>query len=105
NGEGITKYHIEKDSKGWMTFKWFLEEEKFFEFAEKATKNKREKEEDSLYPDCNDFFYCENCYEEQKVVFPFDTAFEYNFRCECGRTLSVMSKDKVREIFSKSKAR
>ncbi len=94
NGYGITKYEINKDGKGWLTFKWYLDRQKLGVFDETVLK-KKEDHGPVLQTDCNDFFFCPSCYKDQKVILPFDSAFEMNFRCECGKLLEGMDKEKA----------
>ncbi|MDE1847295.1 MAG: hypothetical protein KGH52_04550, partial [Candidatus Micrarchaeota archaeon] len=52
---------------------------------------------------CNDFFMCEGCYETNKVILPFDTAFEMDFKCTaCGKPLDMLSKEQTTALFTKA---
>lgn len=94
NGYGITKYEINKDSKGWLTFKWYLDRQKLTTFHGTLVE-KQQEHGPVLQENCNDFFFCPSCYEDQKVILPFDSAFEVNFRCECGKLLEVLDKEQA----------
>ena len=94
NGYGITKYEINKDSKGWLTFKWYVDRQKLTVFHG-TLMEKQQEHGPALQENCNDFFFCPACYEDQKVILPFDSAFEVNFRCECGKLLEVLDKEQA----------
>ncbi len=102
---GVARYDTNKDSKGWLTFMWYLDGEKLTELHESAINSKPE----SAYklPDnCNDFFYCGRCYEEAKVILPFDAAYETHFKCEgCGKPLKQLSKEEARALFDEESAK
>lgn len=100
-GYGVTRYESDKDSKGWIEFSWHFDKDKFYELRELAHKQAEQKEI-ALPEECNDFFICEKCYNVNKIVLPFDTAFEYNFKCpECGRQLKRLSKEEVETLIHK----
>ncbi len=96
---GVARYDTNKDSKGWLTFKWYLDGEKLTELHQTALTAKSENGR-ALPDNCNDFFYCGKCYEEAKVILPFDAAYETQFKCEgCGKPLRQMSKEQARALF------
>ncbi|MGC8629245.1 MAG: hypothetical protein ACP5T4_03495 [Candidatus Micrarchaeia archaeon] len=98
-GYGIAKYDTNKDKKGWLTFSWYIDTEKLTEFATKLGDN--QEKEISLPEDCDDFFICEKCYPSNKVVLPFDSAFEHSFKCpDCGRPLKRLSKQETSNLLS-----
>lgn len=98
NNHSITKYDVNKDNKGWLTFNWYIDNEKLLYFAHVL--KEKETEEKAFLPDnCNDFFFCEVCFEEQKLVLPFDTAFEANFKCDCGKELKIINRDEAKKMF------
>ncbi len=99
NNHSITKYDVNKDNKGWLTFNWYIDNEKLLYFAN-ALKEKEFEEKSFLPENCNDFFFCEVCFEEQKLVLPFDTAFEANFKCECGKELKMLSREEAKKMFA-----
>lgn len=94
NGYGITKYDINKDGKGWLTFKWYLDREKMIAFRSTLTERTSDANL-AVNGECNDFFYCVSCYNDQKVILPFESAFDINFTCECGKALSALDKIQV----------
>ena len=101
---GVARYDTNKDSKGWLTFKWYLDCEKLSELHRNALTAKPESAY-NLPDNCNDFFYCGKCYEEQKVILPFDAAFEGAFKCDnCGRQLKQLNKDEAIAMFEESVA-
>ncbi|MDE1761944.1 MAG: hypothetical protein KGH59_00985 [Candidatus Micrarchaeota archaeon] len=97
NTFGVTRYNVNKDSKGWLTFKWYID-------ANKLTELKNDimvRSVDAGYkiPEgCNDFFICNKCYVEQKTIFPFETAFEMSFKCDCGSTMKQVNKMEVEQL-------
>ena len=102
---GVARYDTNKDNKGWLTFKWYLDGEKLTDLHQTALTSKP----DNGYrlPDnCNDFFYCGKCYEESKVVLPFDAAYEMKFKCEgCGKALKQLSKEEARALFEEEEVK
>jgi len=103
-GFGVTRYNTNKDSKGWLTFSWYIDQEKLKEL-EQTAQEAQKVNVPSLPEDCDDFFVCEKCYPTNKIVLPFDAAFEKSFKCpECGRPLKRLSKEEVKELFSEKVA-
>lgn len=101
---GVARYDTNKDSKGWLTFKWYLNHSRLMELN---TDIMTRKPEDAyrLPEDCNDFFYCNSCYDEQKVILPFDAAYENQFKCDnCGKNLKQLSKTEAQSMFNESMA-
>jgi len=99
-GFGVTRYNTNKDSKGWLTFSWYIDQEKLKEL-EQTAQEAQKVNVPSLPEDCDDFFVCEKCYPTNKIVLPFDAAFEKSFKCpECGRPLKRLSKEEVKGLFS-----
>ena len=93
NGHSITRYDTNKDSKGWLIFRWHVEDQKLQEFADSLRKNSSTHGQKKQLPEnCNDFFFCEVCYKKDKSILPFETAFEYRFRCACGKPLSSLTR-------------
>ncbi len=100
NGYGITRYDINKDGKGWLTFKWYLDREKLTAFHG-VLQEKQNGQKVNLQENCNDFFYCDSCYKNQKLILPFDSAYELNFKCEgCGKILGVLNKEQANALFT-----
>ncbi len=103
NGYGITKYDINKDSKGWLTFRWYLDREKISTFYE-ALAEKHNSQKVNLQEGCNDFYYCQSCYKDQRLILPFDSAYELNFKCEnCGKIFGVLNKEQASALFVSEK--
>lgn len=97
NTYGVARYNVNKDSKGWLTFKWYIDTDKLVRMREEIAKGNGE----SVYkiPEwCNDFFICEKCYEEEKTIFPFDAAFEMDFRCDAGHPLQRVNRAEVEQL-------
>ena len=78
-GYGITNYYISKNTKGWLSFAWYINTNKLAPFLEYV--DSMEKEKSIVNENCNDYFICDNCYKSDKFVFTFDSAFESNFKC------------------------
>ncbi|MGC9156653.1 MAG: hypothetical protein ACP5GD_00455 [Candidatus Micrarchaeia archaeon] len=98
SGYGITKYDTEKDSKGWLTFHWYVDADKLLEFNNNISA-KKEEVLIGLPEDCDDFFVCEKCFDYNKVVLPFDVAFEHSFKCpDCGKPLKRLSKEEAKSL-------
>lgn len=104
NGYGVARYDTNKDNKGWLTFKWHVDVEKLVALNTTVDEKKPENAY-RVASDCNDFFCCTKCYKEQKVILPFDAAFENQFRCDvCGSKLRQLSKEEVVAVFLKDSA-
>ncbi|MCL5420107.1 MAG: hypothetical protein M1354_04520 [Candidatus Marsarchaeota archaeon] len=102
NGYGMTKYDVNKDGKGWLTFKWYLDKHKIRAFYDSLCEKEGERKI-TLPEDCNDFFYCVSCYSEQKVILPFDSAFDAEFKCDCGKKLVVVDKEHAVSLYNDTK--
>jgi transcription initiation factor IIE alpha subunit len=103
NTYGIAKYETNKDNKGWLTFKWYVN----FENIKKVKDNFAVESKNAIYklPDnCNDFFICESCFEKQRTLFPFETAIEMNFKCDCGGNLVRISREDAERLVEKEAA-
>jgi transcription factor E len=101
---GVARYDANKDSKGWLTFEWYLDSEKLAELDNKIATKKPESAY-ALPENCNDFFYCSKCYDEQKMILPFDAAFENQFKCDgCGNKLKQLSRSEAASLFEQEAA-
>lgn len=98
DGYGITRYDTHKNTKGWLTFSWYVDTSKLNELNEKLAAQGTENDF-KLQNDCNDFFFCEKCYGAQKTILPFDTALEHSFKCDCGTSLKRLSKEEAVHLF------
>ncbi|MGC8676512.1 MAG: hypothetical protein ACP5T3_03305 [Candidatus Micrarchaeia archaeon] len=97
---GITRYDTHKDSKGWLTFEWYIDTGKLLELSTSLSKEQQETAI-NLPDNCNDFFICDKCYSYNKVVLPFETAFEHSFKCpDCGKPLKRLSKQEVKDLLA-----
>ena len=93
-GYGITNYYISKNTKGWLSFAWYINTSKLTPFLDYVEGMERERS--IITEACNDYFICEACYKNDKFVFTFDSAFENNFKCtNCSKGLSRKNKDEV----------
>ena len=102
---GIARYDANKDSKGWLTFVWHIDADKLEELHNTVINDKHEDSSRKMPENCNDFFYCVKCYDDQKIILPFDAAFEAGFKCEgCSKALKQMSKEEVQAIFVQENA-
>ena len=96
NGYSFLRYDTNKDNKGWLIFKWHIDKEKLYEFEQGVNKSIFGGVQNS---NCNDFFFCNRCYNENKVVVPFDAAFETSFKCVgCGKSLNMLDKQSAESI-------
>lgn len=101
-GYGITNYYISKNTKGWLSFAWYINTSKLAPFLDYI--NEMEKEKSVVSEKCNDYFICENCYKTDRFLFTFDSAFENSFKCNgCGKNLNRMDKMEVEALMSNTK--
>lgn len=98
NSYSIVRYDVNKDSKGWLIFTWRIDGEKLQEYIVGMSKT-AQVNTPSLPANCNDFFICKKCYTTDKVVLPFDSAFEASFTCGCGKSLSMLNREQTIELF------
>jgi len=96
-GYGITNYTVSKNNEGWLSFEWYINTNKvpqFFDYVKNT-----QQENSVLKDDCNDYFICDKCYDENRFIFTFDAAYEAKFKCNvCDKRLSRIDKDKVAEL-------
>ena len=100
NTYGITKYDTLKDKKGWLTFKWYINTDNIDKVKKTILENNKLAKY-KLPDDCNDFFICDTCFEKNKILFPFDTAVEMKFKCDCGGNLVRISKEEAQQLIEK----
>ncbi len=98
NTSGVARYIVNKNSKGWLTFKWYIDEENLKkmrgEVAIKATTNNT-----TLPENCNDYYVCGKCYSKTKLVYPFEVGYEMNFKCDgCGSYFERKSKEDIEKL-------
>ncbi len=103
-GYGITNYYISKNTKGWLSFAWYINTSKLLPFLQYVDGMERER---SVMNDaCNDYFICNECYKADKLVFTFDSAFESSFKCgSCGKNLNRMDRNEAELLVSNGTAR
>jgi len=102
-GYGITNYYISKNTKGWLSFAWYINTSKLAPFLEYVDGMEREKS--IVNEACNDYFVCENCYKSHKFVFTFDSAYENTFKCNnCGKNLNRMDREEAAILVNKPSA-
>ena len=90
-GYGVTNYYIAKNVNGWLSFAWYINVSKLPPFLEHI--NKIENKMPAINDDCNDYFRCNSCYDQTKLVFTFDAAYEQGFKCgSCNKNLIMMNK-------------
>lgn len=95
-GYGITNYYISKNDKGWLSFAWYINTSKVVPFLQHVTDLETEKVVSNNT--CNDYFICEKCYKEDKIIYTFDTAFDVTFKCTCGNDLARVDKSRAEEL-------
>ena len=98
-GYGITNYNVSKNNEGWLSFAWYINTNKvpqFFDYVKNTTSEKA-----TLKDDCNDYFICKSCYDDNKFIFTFDAAYESGFKCNiCSKQLSRIDRGKASELLS-----
>ncbi len=98
-GYGITNYYISKNTKGWLSFAWYINTSKlppFLDYVESM-----ENDGSIISDKCNDYFICDSCYKSDMFVFTFDSAFENNFKCiSCSKNLSRMDKTEAEALLN-----
>ena len=95
-GYGLTNYYVAKNTNGWLSFAWYINPDKAEAFAKQV--NSIKESNNVIQDECNDYFFCKSCYENDKLVFTFDAAFEVNFKCSCGKSLVSLDKDSVKAL-------
>ncbi len=98
-GYGITNYYVSKNTKGWLSFAWYINTSKLTPFLDHVSELERDKV--LIDTDCNDYFMCGNCYETDKLLYTFDAAFESSFKCSCGKSLARIDKSEAETMSSK----
>jgi transcription factor E len=90
-GFGVTNYIVSKSNEGWLSFYWYINISKIKDFLNYVVSVSSSKL--NVNDNCNDYFVCEKCYETDKLIFTFDSAFETNFKCpNCESSLKRVSK-------------
>jgi transcription initiation factor IIE alpha subunit len=84
NTEGMAKYVVNKNNKGWLSFKWYLDEEKIMNFRNSLSNSKNTVKNSSLPENTNDFFICEKCYKKNNKIYSLEDMFNKDFKCDCG---------------------
>ncbi len=95
-GYGLTNYYVAKNTNGWLSFAWYVNPDKAEAFAKQV--NAIKESNTVIQEECNDYFFCKSCYDNDKLVFTFDAAFEVNFKCSCGKSLVSLDKDSVKAL-------
>ncbi len=98
NSYGIVRYNINKDSNGWLTFLWYIDHNSVGTFREHIMQSTTAKS--SLPEGCNDFFACPSCSKKQRMVLPFEIAFDNSFKCSCGKALKSVSREEAEGIYN-----
>ena len=95
-GYGVTNYYVAKNTNGWLSFAWYVNASKvppFFDYIKSVSTRRT-----VVTNECNDYFMCNSCYPEDKLVFTFDAAYEAAFKCGCGQKFARISKDAAEEL-------
>jgi transcription factor E len=100
-GYGITNYYVSKNTKGWLSFAWYVNTTKLNQFLEVV--NSTEQENAVINNTCNDYFICNDCYKSDTLLYTFDAAFESNFKCNCGKNLARMDKTEAESMLGATK--
>ncbi len=99
---GITNYYISKNKNGWLSFAWYMNTSKLPAFLEYV--RGIESEKSMIEENCNDYFVCNSCYNDNKLIFTFDAAYEAGFSCNaCGKNLDRLGgKNDVERLLDES---
>jgi transcription factor E len=99
---GITNYYISKNKNGWLSFAWYMNTSKLPAFLEHV--RGVESEKSMIEENCNDYFICNSCYKDNKLIFTFDAAYEAGFSCNaCGKNLDRLGgKNDVERLLDES---
>ena len=100
-GFGVTNYSISKSKDGWLSFVWEIDTKKAGFFTDYI--NSGELKTDIVTDSCNDYFVCDKCYKENRLILTFDAAYESNFKCVCEKNLSQVTKEQVSTLILKAK--
>ncbi|MCL4383672.1 MAG: hypothetical protein M1168_00950 [Candidatus Marsarchaeota archaeon] len=99
-GYGLTKYYVEKNINGWLSFAWYININKidyFFEYVNQGSKN-------ILKEECNDYFICNKCYKNNNLILTFSEAFEVSFKCSnCGKQYERIDKEHTQKLINEEK--
>ena len=96
---GITNYYVSKNVNGWLSFAWYVNVSKFPPFFDYISG--LEAKTTIINDQCNDYFMCNECYEQNKLIFTFDSAFEEGFKCiSCSGGLTLINKDDASKLIS-----
>jgi transcription initiation factor IIE alpha subunit len=97
-GYGITNYYVSKNTKGWLSFAWYVNTTKLNQFLEVV--NSAEQENAVINTGCNDYFLCNDCYKSDNLLYTFDAAYETSFKCNCGKNLARMDKSEAETMLN-----
>jgi transcription initiation factor IIE alpha subunit len=97
-GYGITNYYVSKNTKGWLSFAWYVNTTKLNQFLNVV--NSAEQENAVINSGCNDYFLCNECYKSDNLLYTFDAAFESGFKCNCGKNLARMDKTEAETMLN-----
>ncbi len=96
-GYGITNYYVAKNDNGWLSFAWYINTAKFQSFFDYIRSIKSD--EIVIKDDCNDYFICAKCYNNTKLIFAFDSAYEAGFKCRaCGGKFKMINRDEAESL-------
>ncbi len=97
-GYGVTNYMTLKSSKGWLSFLWTINLKKVDEFYNYVNSSS-EGNVSLITNESDDYFVCDKCYVENKLIFDFDSAFEANFKCMgCGSSMRRISREDAKKL-------
>ncbi len=100
-GYGITNYYVSKNTKGWLSFAWYINTTKLSPFLDFV--NSAERENAVVNSNCNDYFLCNECYKSDRLLYTFDAAFESDFKCNCGKNLARMDKTEAETMLASTR--
>ncbi len=96
NTDGVARYVVNKNSKGWLSFKWYIDEAKLNKLMSRLKESTAVVSE-ALPENVGDFFICEKC-EATGRFFTLDEVFQSSFKCEKGHILKRIDRQQAAEI-------
>ncbi len=98
-GYGITNYNVSKNKDGWLSFTWYIDDRKAYQFFDYISERSNSTT-DVVNNDCNDYFICSKCYRENRLILTFDAAYESGFKCVCDNNLSQMDRSEIESVIA-----
>ena len=104
-GYRITNYYVAKNTNGWLSFAWYININKIGSFFD-YIKSMKGDEYSIIKDNCNDYFVCKKCYNDDNIIFTFDAAYETGFKCaSCGNKFEMINKEEATALINQDKQR